>query len=84
MLEISDENLAGKIFTFDKSLCGKKMDEMTGKDLDFKDEMKDLQAMDGVNNDFMMSFKFFKVNKSKVKTMKDEPEKIMLAFIDIS
>ena len=68
----------------DKTLCGQKMDEMVGKDFNFKNQIKDLQAMQDVNLEYMATFKFFKIQKSIVKTQPDEPIKFMLAFVDIS
>ena len=40
--------------------------------------------MKDVNVDYMATFKFFKIQKSIVKTKADEPIKFMLAFVDIS
>ena len=68
----------------DKSLSGMKMDEMIGQDFDFKKEIKDIQAMKDINLEFMLTFKFFKIQKSIVKTIPNEPIKFMLAFVDIS
>lgn len=45
----------------DKTLSGKNMDDMVGKDLNFKNQIKDLQAMQDVNLDYMATFKFFKI-----------------------
>ena len=79
-----DKELLGKVFTMDKTLSGKKMDEMIGVDFDFKNQIKDIQAMQDVNLEFMVTFKFFKIQKSIVKTQPNEPIKFMLAFVDIS
>ena len=40
--------------------------------------------MQDVNFEFMATFKFFKIQKSIVKTLPNEPTKFMLAFVDIS
>lgn len=40
--------------------------------------------MDGVDSDYVASFKFFQINKSKIRTQPGEGEKIMLALVDIS
>ena len=60
------------------------MDEMIGKEFDFKNQIKDLEAMKDVNIEFMVTFKFFKIQKSIVKSLPGEPTKFMLAFVDIS
>lgn len=40
--------------------------------------------MQDVNLEYMASFKFFKIQKSIVKTLPNEPKKFMIAFNDIS
>lgn len=81
---MSDKDLKGKIFTFDQSLCGKQMDEMVGVEMSFAPLIKNLQSNKGIDEEDMMTFKFFKISRSKVVTYSDEPEKIMLAIVDIS
>lgn len=61
MIEARDIDLVGKIFTMDKMLSGQKLDEMVGRDFDFKKEIKDLQAMKDMNYEVMATFKFFKI-----------------------
>lgn len=40
--------------------------------------------MKDINIEFMATYKFFKIQKSIVKTLPGEPTKFMLAFVDIS
>lgn len=61
LIAATDKDLAGKIFSMDKTLSGQNIDEMVGKDFNFKDQIKDLQAMKDVNIEFMATFKFFKI-----------------------
>ena len=42
LIKATDKELNGKIFTMDKALSGKNMDDMVGKDFDFKKEIKDV------------------------------------------
>ena len=57
------------MFTFDKKLGGKKLDEMVGQDLKLEKLIRDLQANKGVDEDNMLTYKFFQINKSIVKTL---------------
>lgn len=50
----------------------------------FQGLISDLQAGRGIDEEDMVTFKFFKISRSKVLTYSDEPEKIMLAIVDIS
>lgn len=83
-MALSDKDLKGKIFTFDKSLSGMQMDDMVGQDMNFQSVLKDLQASEGIDAQDMITFKFFKISRSKVITLADQPEKTMLALVDIS
>ena len=37
LIAATDKDLAGKIFSMDKALSGQNIDEMVGRDFDFKD-----------------------------------------------
>ena len=84
LIAATDKDLAGKIFSMDKTLSGQNIDEMIGNNIEFKDQIKDLQAMKNVNLEHMATFKFFKVSKSQVQILEGESTKYMLAFVDIS
>ena len=66
LLNSKDSDLNEKIFTLDKTLQGKSMDEMMGEDGYFKRQIHELQKKKGinVNVDTMIAFKFFNVKKS--------------------
>lgn len=57
---------------------------MVGVEMSFAPLIKNLQSNKGIDEEDMMTFKFFKISRSKVVTYSDEPEKIMLAIVDIS
>ena len=60
------------------------MDDMVGQDLKLEKLIKDLQANKGIDEEYMLTYKFFQINKSTVQTLQNEPEKILLSFVDIS
>lgn len=57
---------------------------MVGQDMNFQSVIRDLQANKGIDEEDMITFKFFKISRSKVITLDNQPEKVMLALVDIS
>jgi hypothetical protein len=65
---LSEENLAGKIFTFQKNLTLNDKTKMLTDTNNIDQIIKNLQCMKGINEEFIPKFKFFKINKSIVKS----------------
>ena len=42
LIVATDKDLIGKVFSMDRTLSSKKMDEMVGEDFDFKNKIKDI------------------------------------------
>ena len=78
------QDLAGKIFSFDYKLGQNDLTRMIDPTKNIESIIRNLPCMRGIDEEFMPKFKFFKINKSKIKTLKNEEEKTMLCFIDIS
>ena len=65
---LSEENLAGKIFTFQKNLTLNDKTKMLTDTNNIDKIIKNLQCMKGIDEEFIPKFKFFKINKSIVKS----------------
>ena len=65
---LSEENLAGKIFTFQKNLTLNDKTQMLTDTNNIDQIIKNLQCMKGINEEFIPKFKFFKINKSYIKS----------------
>ena len=65
---LSEENLAGKIFTFQKNLTLNDKTKMLTDTNNIDQIIKNLQCMKGINEEFIPKFKFFKINKSYIKS----------------
>ena len=65
---LSEENLAGKIFTFQKNLTLNDKTKMLTDTNNIDQIIKNLQCMKGIDEEFIPKFKFFKINKSIVKS----------------
>ena len=68
---LSEDTLAGKIFTFQKNLIQNDKTKMLTDTKNIDQIIKSLQCMKGIDEEFIPKFKFFKINKSIVKSSKN-------------